>query len=37
VAEDDELLVVRAAQPDPHVEDDLAAAGVDLLTEMPVL
>jgi len=37
VSQDDELLVVRPPCPDPHVEQALAAGGIDLLAQMPVL
>ena len=37
MAQDDELLVVRPPCPDPHVEQALAAGGIDLLTQVPVL
>ena len=37
VAEDGQLLVVRAPGADPHVQEALAAGGLDLLTELAVL
>jgi len=37
VTQDNELLVVRAPGPHAHVEHALAAGGVDLLAQMPVL
>ena len=37
VAQDHELLMVRPPCPDPHVEQALAAGGIDLLTQVSVL
>ena len=37
VAQDDELLVVQAPAAHPHVQEALAACGVDLVAQVPVL
>ena len=37
VAKDDKLLVVRPSGPHPHVPETLAAGGIDLFAQVPVL